>query len=178
VSQFNSGYSINDCDQKFNSCLKKVNNQPADIGAFINKSKEYGFRVYGYANKSTGTESNVPPALLPISSMPITRNSETNEIQIVHKVSPNIERSFFIPDASYTVDIASLESFFESVPMPKGPVKFPRFGIITNPSAFVASHVATMQIMAIGPLLHLLSDYRHLKICYSHNIDYQYNILQ
>jgi hypothetical protein len=145
ISAFHPDYSPTACDRKFDDAIKKTVGAQPDLGAFINRSKDFGlYQAYGNTASQPLKPGNFLPAGTTSKVPAIQVEEEPQPLPIVQKSSTRIIRPE-PPTAEIPLYIKELEERLNSLKRPLPVItQFPGEKI-TDPEKFIQSHLATIK---------------------------------
>jgi hypothetical protein len=154
VSAFNPGYSPKACDRKFENATKKTVGAQSDLGAFINRCKDFGLYQ---SNGNPGSHPLKPGVFLPTSTpsqVPaIQVAEEPPSLPIEQKPITRIIRPE-LPKAEIPLYIKELEEKLNNLKRPLPVVTLTKGESIIDPEKFIDAHIQTIKTNFLNPTFH------------------------
>jgi hypothetical protein len=145
VSAFHAGYSPSACDRKFDDAIKKTVGAQPDLGAFINRCKDFGlYQSNGILCCQPLKPGNLPPAGTTSKVSAILVADEPPPLPILQKSCTRIIRPEQ-PKAEIPLYIKELEEKLNSLKRPLPVITQSPGEKITDPEKFIESHLATVK---------------------------------
>ena len=145
VSAFHPDYSPTACDRKFDDAIKKTVGAQPDLGAFINRCKDFGlYQVNGILCSQPLKPGNLPTAGTNSQVPAIQVEKEPPHLPIVQKLCTRMIRPEQ-PTAEIPLYIKELEEKLNNLKRPLPVITQSPGEKITDPEKFVQSHLATIK---------------------------------